>query len=878
MVGKNNHIRTVKSNLKEHYKAYKAGRRWVYASLASLALGAGLLLGSTTAFADEVTTTTQDPAASVTKDAGSAATTQTASTVPLKASTTVADTSNTTAVDSSNKQATDNANESANADVKPSANVKPSDTTTANVGKSANTATQNTPATTSDTTATKPASTPTADATPAASSSEKQPSASSKTLVNPTKEQLNAAKKSAKQVYDATHQAQEIDAVAGDPGQTADATWTLSTDKIGYGSGITKPFTATIKIAGKAGDKYVINIPAATHVFSYDASKVQPLPAAAGTTTTIQNADKSYTITDTFNTTASVTQIFTFNVNNNALATFGPMEDVGKTVTKSITWSENDVQQTPVTFTQTITPTVNLSPVVQTYPNATNVPEILPNQNYAFSIKVNETNGVLDNGGASDLVNRGDNIGGTTVTIPVPTGFKLDADDTKAMNAFSDGQTITQPNGPGTDLVVTAPAGAGGENYQNDGLGYKFVGSFVMTQPATDTVYTASSPVSFNQVLSDGGTLAATGTPWSVKILGVNSGGSGIGNGVAKTKVDGSLSNLLLDDDPTDDPSYLSSYAFSVDSAGDTTGAKIQIKIANGLNATSIQTPSAGITPKLYLPGTTSYDYTLTLADGSTQTGTVNAGEKITSNSAIRTAVFTPNYLAPGANDLKGGSPDYKNPVPTTGAFERFIVGGNLSATYDDGSPVKADDTLVSSAGLIFADQTTPDAKTVSSITQTVVGAVALGIGYKDQPSTEPGVQNAGDLRTQGGAYGQSSKKIFEPTYYFVIPTATTVTNTKALDGAKISTFKADDGRTVVKIDYSETGITINTDGPSTTSYDPEDNGTVYLANNPDALPGSYPYLMYIVSPTTKLANDTKVVDTSYGRECRCVLDERRLW
>ena len=53
MVGKNNHIRTIKSNLKEHYKSYKAGTRWIYASLASLALGAGLLLGgSMTTYAD----------------------------------------------------------------------------------------------------------------------------------------------------------------------------------------------------------------------------------------------------------------------------------------------------------------------------------------------------------------------------------------------------------------------------------------------------------------------------------------------------------------------------------------------------------------------------------------------------------------------------------------------------------------------------------------------------------------------------------------------------------------------------------------------------------------------------------------------------------
>ena len=853
MVGKNNHIRTVKSNLKEHYKAYKAGRRWVYASLASLALGAGLLLGSTTAFADEVATTTQDPAASVTKDAGSAATTQTASTVPLKASTTVADTSNTTAVDSSNKQATDNANESANADVKPSANVKPSDTTTANVGKSADTAAQNTPAMTSDTTATKPVSTPTADATPAASSSEEQLSASSKTLVNPTKEQLNAAKKSAEQVYDATHQAQEIDAVAGDPGQTADATLTVSVPAVGYNSGAKDSFTVTFKAAANAGDTYVINLPADSGVFGY--KSVQPLAAAAGTTKVAQNADGTRTITDVFTTTTPTTQVITFSLNNNYLGQ-GTLNDVGKTVTKTITWSENTVAQTPVTFTQTITPTVNLSPVVQTFPNVQKVPAVLPDKNYMFSIKVNEPNGVLDNGYPSTRINKVDNYGGTTITIPVPTGFKLDVDETNASNAFSDGQTITQPNGPGTDLVITAPAGTGYQNYQNgqnDGKGYTFIGSFDITQPATDTVLTATSPVTFNQVMnSDNDTLKATGDPWSVKILGVNTGGSAVGN---STTPDAKASNtsLLLDDDPTDDPAYLSAYGLTYDSPSDTTGAQIKITIPDGLDATSVQVPDSGITPSLYMPGTTSYAYTLTLADGSTETGTVNAGGKITPSSAssIRTIVLTPNTLAPGANFKASGA----NPTS-------LFVNGALSHTYDNGDPVQTGDQLTSTITVSYADPTDPGT-TISksaSIKQTVVEAVALGMGYKDQKSTMPGYTgDSNDLRAQGGNYGQSSTKIFEPTYYFVIPTATTIKSITGWPQAKISTFKADDGRTVAKVDYSGTGVTINTN-----IGDPGQNAKVNLTNNADALPGKYPYLMYIVSPTSKLGNTTKVVDTSY--------------
>jgi len=641
--------------------------------------------------------------------------------------------------------------------------------------------------------------------------------------------------------------------VAGDPGQTADATLTVSVPAVGYNSGAKDSFTVTFKAAANAGDTYVINLPADSGVFGY--KSVQPLAAAAGTTKVAQNADGTRTITDVFTTTTPTTQVITFSLNNNYLGQ-GTLNDVGKTVTKTITWSENTVAQTPVTFTQTITPTVNLSPVVQTFPNVQKVPAVLPDKNYMFSIKVNEPNGVLDNGYPSTRINKVDNYGGTTITIPVPTGFKLDVDETNASNAFSDGQTITQPNGPGTDLVITAPAGTGYQNYQNgqnDGKGYTFIGSFDITQPATDTVLTATSPVTFNQVMnSDNDTLKATGDPWSVKILGVNTGGSAVGN---STTPDAKASNtsLLLDDDPTDDPAYLSAYGLTYDSPSDTTGAQIKITIPDGLDATSVQVPDSGITPSLYMPGTTSYAYTLTLADGSTETGTVNAGGKITPSSAssIRTIVLTPNTLAPGANFKASGA-------NSTSLF----VNGALSHTYDNGDPVQTGDQLTSTITVSYADPTDPGT-TVSksaSIKQTVVEAVALGMGYKDQKSTMPGYTgDSNDLRAQGGNYGQSSTKIFEPTYYFVIPTATTIKSITGWPQAKISTFKADDGRTVAKVDYSGTGVTINTN-----IGDPGQNAKVNLTNNADALPGKYPYLMYIVSPTSKLGNTTKVVDTSY--------------
>ncbi|KRM75315.1 MBG domain-containing protein [Secundilactobacillus collinoides] len=61
MVGKNNRNKEVQSNLKQHYKAYKSGKHWVFASIASLSLGMALFFGvNTTTFADATATSTAE--------------------------------------------------------------------------------------------------------------------------------------------------------------------------------------------------------------------------------------------------------------------------------------------------------------------------------------------------------------------------------------------------------------------------------------------------------------------------------------------------------------------------------------------------------------------------------------------------------------------------------------------------------------------------------------------------------------------------------------------------------------------------------------------------------------------------------------------------
>ncbi|NLR19591.1 KxYKxGKxW signal peptide domain-containing protein, partial [Lactobacillus sp. LC28-10] len=849
MVGKNNHIRTIKSNLKEHYKAYKAGRRWLYASLASLALGAGLLLGgSMTASADVQSTSTQDPVDSVGNESGdAAAASQKATAVSLKTSAT-SDTSNKTAADSSATTSTSDSNGSAN-----TANTNDSVKATQVTPVTSDNNAENT-ATTQTTSVAKAATDAATSDTETTQKSATTQSAKSETLVDPTEEQLDAAKANAEQVYATTNEPQEIDAVAPDSA----ASLTLSATAVGHGTNAKSPLTLTLTTNAKAGDVYVINIPASTQVYTF--ASADPLVSAAGTTTVTQNPDKSTTVTDTFTADSTTTQLIKLNLGGNYAAQDGGMPDVGKTLTKTITWSINKVAQTPLTFTQTIQPTTNLTTVSMIYPDGKQVSQILPNQNYVFNVAVNEANGVQDDSNKTPRVNSADNYGGATVTIPVPTGFVLDTDSTSQINELTDGSTITQPNGKGTDVIITVPAKAGNQGWQ-DVQPYKIVGAFDVPQTTTAQTLTAPGDVTFSQVInSDGDKLTDSADPWSVVLI-PNQGGTDVGNSTAATKAKGNSTNtnkFVLDTDPTDDPKYLATFGFTYNSAAESTDTKLQITIPDGLNATSIQTPATAVSPSVYLPDTTSYTYTLTLADGTTETGTVNAGDKVTptDKSAIRTAVFIPNKLAPGsnANQLGGAS--------------SFIVDGNLSTTYDNGSPVKNGDTLVSTMDGSFDADGKPLTGS-ASVTQTVVEATSLGVGYVEHHQTQlnganldwnnPGNPNAGTFKVEmGGNRGQTTYNIFEPIFYFVIPKSSTVASTNQPTGAKISEFTSDDGHTVVKFDYTGSGVTIDTHA-GTGTY-----GTVTLANNPDALPGNYPFYMYIVSPTTKIANDTPAVDSTY--------------
>ncbi|MFC6253432.1 LPXTG cell wall anchor domain-containing protein [Secundilactobacillus hailunensis] len=681
---------------------------------------------------------------------------------------------------------------------------------------------------------------------------------------------MDAAKASAAQVYATTHQPQEIDAVADDSDTAAPLT--ISANAVGYGTNAQSPLTLTLQVNANAGDVYKINIPADTSVYTFD--RVVPLASSMGTTVTDKNTDGSRTVTDTFTTNSTTTQEIRFNLSNNATYQPAGMADVGKTVDKTITYSVNGVAQAPITFTQRIQPTTKLSTVSLLYPDSQTVSKILPNQNYVFGVSVNEADGVQDDSSATARVNSADNYGGSEINIPVPTGFVLDSNSTNQINGFGDGSTITQPGGKGTNVIISVPEKSGNQALDN-APEYKIVGAFNVAQTTTDQTLTANGNVTFSQVInSDSAPLTDSADPWNVTILSANADATQGSKATVTSKGNSSIASdkLELNQDASDSPQYLNSFGFTFNSAAEANNAKVTINVPSGLDVTSITTPVQGISPSSYMPDTSSWGYTLTLADGTTETGTVNAGDtaKVTGNSAIRTAVFTPNKLAPGSytNDL--------------GKANSFNAAGQLSTTYDNGTAVKNGDKLTSAIAIAF-DTNDGQTQMVSvPTTQTIVDDVALGQITLITRSSAPGNSSAGTLETRyNDGEGQTTNKIYEPTFYFVIPKATTVASINSLywytdptanpattdstgglltkaTGAKVSKFIADNGQTVVKIDYSGTGTTV--DMSQTTGY----WGAVTFANNSDALPGKYPYYVYIASPKTKLLNATKPKDSSF--------------
>ncbi|WP_238788482.1 mucin-binding protein [Lactobacillus crispatus] len=565
---------------------------------------------------------------------------------------------------------------------------------------------------------------------------------------------------------------------------------------------------------------------------------------------------------------------------NNYRGRPAPMPDTGVT-DKDIQWSINGQAQAPLSFKQTIIPqlTADTVYIANSYGAgygavSSTIKKVIPNQDYNFVYKMTENNGIIHDGSyASNNIHSAVNYG-STITIPVPENFLLNHDTTIKANTElglidkgnADSQiTITQA-GIGQDIIITVPKGRSKQGADGQ-QPYVLNGKFVYDQnnlPEHDTTVEAKGNSVIDQTYTaDGQKIQATGGVFKVTIAGKDykpqSGDLNLGVGGAVNN-----NELLLDSNPTNDPKVVNWFTYNNNSNG-ITDAKIQLDLADGLHVTGIKTPKDLGTIYNNIGNIKSYTYEITLTNGKKVTGTVTAGETVSStdNVGIRSIIFTPDTKTIGRNTKTDGLPNVGKISDQTANLSQnlFIAYGNLNDTYDDGTTkVKVDDKLTSSITIFGSNfKSKPDGTKVVSYTasgtQTIIDSskftASLGT-WTYQPHTNPGQQNAGEIALSGGGSGNYSY-IYEPIFYYVVP-GNAVFSGNSVDRlnkngnqspSPIVTSYLVNGHQIVKVDYTGTNYQYNTATGA--------NDSLHLDNANNQTGKTLPWEVYIYSKDIKI-------------------------
>lgn len=431
---------------------------------------------------------------------------------------------------------------------------------------------------------------------------------------------------------------------------------------------------------------------------------------------------------------------------------------------------------------------------------------------------------------------------GTTITIPTPEGYQLNIDETMKANGWdSAGYHITQ-EAPGKDIVIKIDKGYGIMYQDKPQPSYRLIGKFTQATPASDTSLWASGPVKIEKINN----YDSTGKPIVISYTGDSTfnktllGQSSIDSAKQASKtIDpttgmptdesaistnyGSVNSykapkrnnekLFLDAEPDDSEG---SFRFDNGTAqnfttkdGDVT---LNFTFDKKLNVYKLSTPSAA-----YMEGTSlinEYHYTLTRADGSTQTGKIDAGgtiENANPASAVVSIVLTPDQVS-SATIVRHYFDKYNeftfyghvvNKNAATGETKSNI-GDQLTATFQFKS-TNAQGVVINSP--------------IATLTQTV-DETSASLKFEALPDTsvQAGDKSGWNIR---GLYDNSSKTAsgyssYEPIIYYVLPKGITYRNTPGLGAGnftaggntaipKVSTFINSEGEQVIKVDYSGT-------------------------------------------------------------------------
>lgn len=644
---------------------------------------------------------------------------------------------------------------------------------------------------------------------------------------------------------------------------TKSAHFSLNQNTIGN-DGLSTSVTITLDCSGKEGDSFVLKISKGE---TYGLSDLDFEKIGTLGTSKLSEDSQYYYITDTLSQAGSFNQSITLSQKNN-YAGQPLLKEIGE-ATKTVELSSGGEAIQEESFTQYIKPGINPS-VKRINPTTSSAPAVIPHVNYTYEVNLGENTGVNDSTSYSSAqANSGINYG-TTVTIPVPEGFQLDAEATAASNGFTDGTTITQEGGAGSALLISVPKGAGAQYHQSK-PGYKLVGSYEIPIPESDVNLTASGTAHVETKVNEkGDVISADFSPWTETIRGLS---SGLGAGSVKTSASGVSTSreLLLDEDESNDPGFLNTFGFDNDSVlvlkeGSELGSNptFTIDIANGMAASSIKTPAGSGN----LAGTKSFSYQVTYNDGTTAEGTIDAGASLDASEGktIKQVILKPDQVLPGARS---------DNASTNTRGNNFIVFGKVSKTYlwnDDahkaGDAVSVGDTLTSSFS--FEVEKMPNSKgemraSVKSSAwseQKVIGAESLKTSlsvWTYQSSRMPGVADAGKTAVTGtGNSNDTTDTIYEPIFYTVLPTGLTYNDkVEWLAGnPQVSTFwtgSGADAHQVIKADYSGTGYSFKTKTSAVNAF--------HLAADGDLMPGTYQIYTFVTTSTgmtNKKATDEK--------------------
>ncbi len=522
-----------------------------------------------------------------------------------------------------------------------------------------------------------------------------------------------------------------------------------------------------------------------------------------------------------------------------------------------------------VKYTQIISPSLEKVVLNRTTPDSQSVNQLMPNTDYTWTLKINQHDGVTPGQAVTMIEPDGSMVStnaaydlpsplinhGTTVTIPVPASFVLNAAKTNALNQY--GITATQA-GQGADVIVTIPAS---QNLVNDltqitfdQQGIQIVGHFNIDQTTADQTVTASAPISVVEKIDDQGkTLTKTGPTFQDIIMKKDAVPTGNVleqdiTGAYSPYSNGTYKDPQIPRGAAKDPETIKIWSFGFDnnSAYEFHNTTLKMTVPEGCVTTSIKVPT--------IDGVSQYHYVLHLAGQPDQTGVVANGGTIDTTKfgkLVRGLDLVLGTVAPGeyTSTLNGQDMEPSYGINFYGYVDHSVkIGTELKGTVT----VTADELKSGS---------------VKEKTQQVVAPVMSKVEISSTPtqtSMVPGVNNAGEIYIH---LNNVDRNYTASVYYVVLPINAKLNSTNAnsvsafnlSDGSvakpEITVFKAKDGRSVVKVDYTNCGKL--SDGIM----------SFQLANLLDVGTSEAPYQIYAYSPNNELVDGnnkeelTKVAD-----------------